>query len=627
MTELNASNQIEPTSLATAITSAISGDPTLVLDTVLTGYVSAPGTVADTDTILEAFGKIGAGGGGAVSSVFSRTGAVVAQSGDYDASEVTNAFDKTADDTDDITVGATNKFATQAEKDKLGFITVTQNVDLDTMETDIANKVTANGAITGDTKTKITYDAKGLVTAGADATTTDIGEGTNLYFTEARTLGTDLAGFSSAPGTITSADTILSAFNKLDGNVSALEGSVILKGSWDASTGTFPGAGVAQAGWSYIVSVPGTVDAVSFAVNDRIIAITDNASTTTYTGNWFKADYTDQVLSVFGRTGTVTAQSGDYSAVSETLTNKTVNLANNTLSGTTAEFNTALSDNDFATLAGTETLTNKTMSFANNTFSATSSQLATALSDETGSGSAVFANSPTLGDIGVNTAPSATTSVNINASTTAKSSARLTKGVAPTTPVAGDIWTDTSTVMPRFAPVASSSVKLVGTLFNQTATGTSGLIASIATDFPLESTGVGTLTIPANFLSVGSTIRIRGFGYTSATANVKPAFKVKVNGTTVATATNTQNLTTGGLNTGLKITSDIVVRTIGGSGTAYAQLELQYGVETVPAPMSNNSTTFTLDTTIANTISVTVQATDQINRLTASLGALTLEVV
>jgi len=46
---------------------------------------------------------------------------------------------------------------------------------------------------------------------------------------------------------------------------------------------------------------------------------------------------------------------------STTVTNKTFNLANNTLSGTTAQFNTALSDNSFATLAGTETLTNKTL--------------------------------------------------------------------------------------------------------------------------------------------------------------------------------------------------------------------------------------------------------------------------
>jgi hypothetical protein len=48
-------------------------------------------------------------------------------------------------------------------------------------------------------------------------------------------------------------------------------------------------------------------------------------------------------------------------AGTETLTNKTVNLTSNTLTGTTAQFNTALSDGDFATLAGTETLTNKTL--------------------------------------------------------------------------------------------------------------------------------------------------------------------------------------------------------------------------------------------------------------------------
>jgi len=44
-----------------------------------------------------------------------------------------------------------------------------------------------------------------------------------------------------------------------------------------------------------------------------------------------------------------------------TISNKSIDLSTNTLTGTTAEFNTALSDNDFATLAGTETLTNKTL--------------------------------------------------------------------------------------------------------------------------------------------------------------------------------------------------------------------------------------------------------------------------
>ena len=54
---------------------------------------------------------------------------------------------------------------------------------------------------------------------------------------------------------------------------------------------------------------------------------------------------------------------GSYITASstDTLTNKSINLTNNTVSGTTAEFNTALSDGSFATLAGSETLTNKTL--------------------------------------------------------------------------------------------------------------------------------------------------------------------------------------------------------------------------------------------------------------------------
>lgn len=72
-----------------------------------------------------------------------------------------------------------------------------------------------------------------------------------------------------------------------------LTGVVIHKGAWDASVGTFPGSGAAQTGWQYRVSVGGTVNGIVFTAGDDILAIADNASTTTYAANWLKGDNTD----------------------------------------------------------------------------------------------------------------------------------------------------------------------------------------------------------------------------------------------------------------------------------------------------------------------------------------------
>jgi len=55
------------------------------------------------------------------------------------------------------------------------------------IQTQLDGKVDENAAITGATKTKITYDAKGLVTGGADATTADIADSTDKrYVTDAQ---------------------------------------------------------------------------------------------------------------------------------------------------------------------------------------------------------------------------------------------------------------------------------------------------------------------------------------------------------------------------------------------------------------------------------------------------------
>jgi len=104
----------------------------------------------------------------------------------------------------------------------------------------------------------------------------------------------------------------------IETRVNALDSAVVLKWTWDASAWTFPWWWTAQAGYSYIVSVAWTVDSVAFNVWDRIIAITDNASTTTFASNWFKADYTDAVSSVAWKTWVVTLQTADITDITAT---------------------------------------------------------------------------------------------------------------------------------------------------------------------------------------------------------------------------------------------------------------------------------------------------------------------
>jgi len=149
---------------------------------------------------------------------------------------------------------------------------------------------------------------------------------------------------------------------------------------------TFPNATgtVVLADGSGNVTVSGdlTVSGTTTIINSTVLEVQNEVKFEGLTANDFETSLkvvdptADRVITFPDATGTVAILD-----TTQTLTNKTINLNSNTLTGTKSNFNAAMSDADFATLDGTETLTNKTINLTSNTVTATLAQLNTAVSD------------------------------------------------------------------------------------------------------------------------------------------------------------------------------------------------------------------------------------------------------
>ena len=186
-----------------------------------------------------------------------------------------------------------------------------------------------------------------------------------------------------------------------------------------------------------------------------------------------------------------------------------------------------------------------------------------------------------------------------NASSTANSSFNIPIGVAPTTPVDGDIWYD-STQKAISNNVNGVNQKLSGCLF--TATGNAANSNSTALTTIIGS-GVGTKTLPANFWTVGKTIRIIVGGVISNTGTPTINTIAFIGATNVA-GTGYYATTTGLSSVGCKIEIYITCRSTGVSGTVRAQTNVWINNSTYFSTGAGNTT---IDTTISNALDVQTQ--------------------
>jgi hypothetical protein len=76
--------------------------------------------------------------------------------------------------------------------------------------------------INTDAVTSVFGRTGAVVATSGDYNTSQVTESGNLYFTNARAIASTLTGYTSGAGTITSSDSILSAIQKLNGNIGAL---------------------------------------------------------------------------------------------------------------------------------------------------------------------------------------------------------------------------------------------------------------------------------------------------------------------------------------------------------------------------------------------------------------------
>ena len=296
----------------------------------------------------------------------------------------------------------------------------------------------------------------------AGNSTSDLSEGTNEYFTQARARGS--VSVASGNGLTYNSSTGVLGTSAIPNT--QLANSSLTVGSTNVALGATAStiAGLTSLTSQKLIS--GTAEdatgAIVLANGNITFEVTANDFETTLTAA--ETTGSDKTITLPDATGTVALTSDIVYPVtlnnSVTLTNKTLALGSNTISGTLAEFNTAVTDATLVSTTGSETLTNKSVNLANNTLTGTFAQFNTAVSNATlvsTTGTETLTNKSLTDPILTGSSTSAGSIIFKEDTDNGTNSATL-KGPASTADVTITLPAETGTVLTTASSIANSNL-------------------------------------------------------------------------------------------------------------------------------------------------------------------------
>ena len=211
---------------------------------------------------------------------------------------------------------------------------------------------------------------------------------------------------------------------------------------------------------------------------------------------------------------------------SVTLTNKTLALGSNTISGTLAQFNTAVTDATLVSTTGSETLTNKSVNLANNTLTGTFAQFNTAVSNATlvsTTGTETLTNKSLTAPVLTGSSASAGSIIFKEDTDNGTNSATL-KGPASTADVTITLPAETGTVLTTASSIANSNLANSSITIGSTGVALGGSATTFTGLTSITSTAVVTNDSGFRIRNNSDNTKIAAFSSASITAGQTRTF-------------------------------------------------------------------------------------------------------